>query len=234
MSSSRIRVEKLGKRYSFVGNGPQHSLDALKDVSFEVFEGDKIGLIGLNGSGKSTLLKILSGHLRPSWGQVILERPVLSLSHFDSLLHPDLTGEENIRMQLKILGIKAADLDTSLQEIASFSELGEFMSRPVKTYSSGMMLRLSFSIFKVVKPEILLLDEVFSAGDLLFRQKADKLLKEQLDEASSIIMASHELAEIARYCNRCIVLEKGEIVFDGSVDDALDKYMEQNSDETKV
>lgn len=203
-------------------------------MSFEVTEGDRIGLIGLNGSGKSTLLKVLSGHLRPSSGKVILERSVLSLSHFDSLLHPDLTGAENIRMQLKILGVKPADMEDSFQEVVAFSELSEFISHPVKTYSSGMMLRLSFSIFKAVKPEILLLDEVFSAGDILFRKKADALLREHLDAAASVIIASHELTEIARYCNRCLVLEKGKLVFDGSVDQALERYIDKNSPTNEI
>ncbi|MBI1286591.1 MAG: ATP-binding cassette domain-containing protein [Flavobacteriales bacterium] len=237
MASNRvtsIKVESLCKQYSLNQQGNKSAIYALEDVSFNLFEGDRVGLIGLNGSGKSTLLKILSGHLRPSSGRVTLSSEVLSLSHFDSLLHPDLTGTENIRMQLRVLGIPKTALEKACREVVDFSELGESVNRPVKTFSSGMMLRLSFSIFRTVKPEILLLDEVLSAGDILFRKKSDDLLRHHLEAVSCIIMASHELTEIARYCTRCLVLQHGRLVFDGTVDDAIAKYIDQSQSQNNL
>jgi ABC-type polysaccharide/polyol phosphate transport system ATPase subunit len=210
-----IKIESLYKQYS------GSSVLALSNLSCEAYEGDKIGLIGLNGSEKSTLLKILSRHVKPSSGKVTLYKSVQSLAHFDSLLHPDLSGVENIKLQLKILSVRKENRDAAIVDIIDFSELGHFINNPVKTYSSGMMLRLSFSIFKVVQPKILLLDEVFAAGDVVFRKKPEELMIKHLDKVSVIFMVSHELQEIVKYCNRCIVLKQGKIEFSGTFVDTI-------------
>lgn len=203
-------------------------IKALSNVSFQLNEGDRLGLVGLNGSGKSTLLKILSGIVKPSSGKVELYRQVQNLSGFDSLLQPDLTGRENAVFHLKLNGFKNSEILPNINEILDFSELGTFFELPVKSYSSGMLLRLSFSIFKILKPEILLLDEVFSAGDMRFQKKAEVFFKEYFNKLSGLILASHQLSEIAEYCNKCLVLNKGEVEFLGSVEEAVNIYVSLN------
>jgi ABC-type polysaccharide/polyol phosphate transport system ATPase subunit len=202
---------------------------ALDNVSFTLHEGDRLGLIGLNGSGKSTLLKILAGLIKPTQGKAYLHKKVSSLSSFDSLLHPDLNAIENCTLQLQLMGFNQKEIPGALAQIMAFSELTDFMYQPVKTYSSGMMLRLSFSIFSVANPEVLLLDEVFSTGDIHFQRKATELMQQTFKRIPAIVMASHQLHEIQYFCNKCLILEKGEVVFLGSVDDALKFYSHKNT-----
>ncbi len=225
--SCLLECRDIEKSYTL--NGKDGTLlKALDKISFSLYEGDRLGLIGLNGSGKSTLLKIIAGIVKPSSGTVTLYKKVQNLSGFDSMLHPDMTGRENIKFQLKFMHLNGVGAKTAMAEIIAFSELEAFIDEPVKNYSSGMMLRLSFSILKVIKPEILLLDEVLSAGDMIFGKKLDLLLNEYFDSASAIIMASHQLSEISMYCNKCMVLNKGKIEFWGSVSDAVSLYIHKN------
>ncbi|MEN9963210.1 MAG: hypothetical protein RL582_305 [Bacteroidota bacterium] len=205
-------------------NAATRLFKALDNISFTLYEGDRLGLIGLNGSGKSTLLKILGGLIKPTKGTAFLHQKVSSLSSFDSLLHPDLNAIENCTLQLQLLGFNQAEIPSALEQIMAFSELTDFMYQPVKTYSSGMMLRLSFSIFSVAKPEVLLLDEVFSTGDIHFQRKATELMQHTFKRIPAIIMASHQLQEIQHFCNKCLILDKGKVVFWGSVEDALKLY----------
>ncbi len=224
-----VKCENISK--SYIDHSKNKPFFALKDISFELHPGDRIGLIGLNGSGKSTLLKILSGHIKPTSGLVELAHQPIALSHFDSMLHPDLTGIENIKLQFRLLkNLIASDIDINqaIKEVKDFSELGEFINQPVKTYSSGMMLRLTFSMFKVIKPQILLLDEVFTAGDIVFQKKVEQLMKNHLNNADCIVMASHNLSEIKAYCNKCLILEKGMLVFAGSIEDSIHIYFNRN------
>jgi ABC-type polysaccharide/polyol phosphate transport system ATPase subunit len=229
--SAIIECINISKTYTLNTEGNTSGvrvIKALNNVSFTLNEGDRLGLIGLNGSGKSTLLKILGGFIKPSSGKAILHKKVTSLSSFDSILHPDLNAIENCRLQLQVLGFKQADIPKAIDQIIEFSELTNFMYQPVKTFSSGMMLRLSFSIFSVTKPEVLLLDEVFSSGDINFQRKASELMLQSFKSTPAIIMASHQLSEIQQYCNKCLVLKYGEPEFWGSVTDALKFYQQQN------
>jgi ABC-2 type transport system ATP-binding protein len=234
MSETVISCSKVSKIYSNSKTIEEENFFSLKDVSFEAKKGDRIGLIGLNGSGKSTLLKILAGQIKPSSGVVELMHDAISLSHFDSLLHPDLSGEENIKLQLNLLGVKSENIHYAIEEIIEFSELRSFINKPVKTYSSGMMLRLTFSMFKAIKPKILLLDEVFSAGDFVFQKKASLLIKNYLSASDCIVMASHNLSEIKAYCNKCLILEKGMLVFAGSIDDSINVYFNRNRKKSSI
>lgn len=222
-----INCQNLSKTY-FSNQNSVGEIKALKNVSFQLNEGDRLGLVGLNGSGKSTLLKILSGIVKPSSGKVELYRQVQNLSGFDSLLQPDLTGRENAVFHLKLNGFKNSEILPNIDAILDFSELGTFFELPVKNYSSGMLLRLSFSIFKTLQPEILLLDEVFSAGDMRFQKKAEVFFKEYFNKLSGLILASHQLSEIAEYCNKCLVLNKGEVEFLGNVEEAVARYTYSN------
>lgn len=221
-----LECKDVEKQYRL--RGRSETLKVLKKVSFNLYEGDRLGLVGLNGSGKSTLLKIISGITRPDAGKISLYKNVQNLSGFDSMLHTDMTGRQNIGFQLGLMNFSAKQIHTAIEEIAAFSELGKFIEEPVKNYSSGMMLRLSFSILKQIKPEILLLDEVLSAGDITFKEKVDALMLEYFKSVSGIIMASHQFSEISQYCNKCLVLNKGVIDFYGSVQDALNLYVSNN------
>lgn len=212
MSDVVLRCENLSKKYRTFYSSDRKSLKALQNVSFEFKKGDRIGILGLNGSGKSTLLKILSGQIKPTSGKVELSYMPTALSHFDSMLHPDLTGRENIKLHLKQFSFDKYNIKQAIEEVIIFSELNNFIDKPVKTYSSGMMLRLSFSMFKVVSPKILLLDEVLSAGDAVFQSKIDLLFSDFLKSSEVIVMASHNLTEIVKYCNKCLLLDKGELI----------------------
>jgi ABC-type polysaccharide/polyol phosphate transport system ATPase subunit len=203
-------------------------LHALNNVSFTLNEGDRLGLVGLNGSGKSTLLKIIGGFIKPSSGSILIKKSVSSLSGFDSMLHPDLNAIENCKLQLQILGFKKNEIPLLVEEILIFSELNDFAYQPIKTYSSGMMLRLSFAIFSVTSPEILLLDEVLSAGDIKFQRKIEELMQNTFKNTAGIIIASHQLSEIQQYCNKCLVLNNGIIEFYGEVDNAMKNYCDIN------
>lgn len=224
----------ISKSYPIQTQTSNRHFNALNNISFQLHEGDRLGLIGLNGSGKSTLLKILGGFIKPTNGKAYLYKKVTSLASFDSILHPDLTAVENCTLQLQLLGFSKLEIPDAVLQILNFAELTEFMYQPVKTYSSGMMLRLSFSIFSVTNPEILLLDEVFSTGDINFQRKASELMLHTFKRIPAIIMASHQLSEIQHFCNKCLILDHGEIVFIGSVKDALKYYSHQHtSSETK-
>ncbi len=231
-----IECNDITKTYKMQAkNGASNDvfMHALNNVSFTLNEGDRLGLVGLNGSGKSTLLKIIGGFIKPSCGSILIKKSVSSLSGFDSMLHPDLNAVENCKLQLQILGFKKDDLPSLIDEILIFSELTDFAFQPVKTFSSGMMLRLSFAIFSVTSPEILLLDEVFSAGDINFQRKVSLLMHQTFKNTPVIVMASHQLSEIQQYCNKCLILNKGEIQFFGTVLDALKFYQIQNKSVTK-
>ncbi len=226
-----LECQNISKAYATRGKSDSQSglvIDALKNVSFTLNEGDRLGLLGLNGSGKSTLLKIIGGYIKPTSGSILLHKSVSSLSGFDSMLHPDLNAHENCKLQLQILGFKKKEIPALIEHIISFAELQDFVYQPVKTFSSGMMLRLSFSIFTVAKPEILLLDEVFSSGDINFQRKASLMMHQTFKNLPAVIIASHQLSEIQQYCNKCMVLNKGEVVFIGKVSEALKYYQQQN------
>jgi len=227
-----LECKDLVKIFDFANknqNEPPNVVYALDKIDFQLFDGDRLGLIGLNGSGKSTLLKIISGIIKPSSGKVILREKVTALSSFDSLLQPDLTGIENVILQLKLLGLGNNEIQKLIPEIIEFSELKAFINQPIKTYSSGMMLRLSIAIFKITKPAILLLDEVFSAGDTMFQKKVDELMQDQFKNLSVLILASHQISEILKYCNKCLVLNKGRLEYFGNMKDAMAIYHKPNN-----
>jgi ABC-type polysaccharide/polyol phosphate transport system ATPase subunit len=228
--SSIIECNNISKTYKIKKSKSSNDsyFNALSNISFSLNEGDRLGLVGLNGSGKSTLLKIIGGFIKPSSGSILIKKNVSSLSGFDSMLHPDLNAIENSKLQLQILGFKKNELPSLIEEILIFSELEDFAFQPVKTFSSGMMLRLSFAIFSVTSPEILLLDEVFSAGDIKFQRKIEGLMQNTFKNTAGIIIASHQLSEIQQYCNKCLVLNNGIIEFYGEVDNAMKNYCDIN------
>jgi lipopolysaccharide transport system ATP-binding protein len=197
---------------------------AVKDVSFEAQLGDVVGLIGRNGAGKSTLLKILSRITEPTEGFADLHGRVGSLLEVGTGFHPDLTGIENIYLNGAILGMKRREVRQKLDEILAFAEIEKFADTPVKFYSSGMYVRLAFSVAAHHEPDILLVDEVLAVGDSAFQQKCIGKMSEVASHGRTVIFVSHSMSAITRLCNRGIVLEAGRVGFDGPVHDAVRHY----------
>jgi lipopolysaccharide transport system ATP-binding protein len=198
---------------------------AVQGVSFQVRCGEALGVIGPNGAGKSTILKLLSGILRPNKGEIKVNGRLSALIEVGAGFHPDLTGRENIYLNGAILGMKKSEIDRKFDEIVDFSGVQEFIDTPVKRYSSGMYARLGFSVAAHVNPDILLVDEVLSVGDLQFQEKCiDKMLSLK-DEGIPIVFVSHNLQSIQLLCKRAILLKVGKIIKEGSVETVLNEYL---------
>jgi teichoic acid transport system ATP-binding protein len=206
------------------GKGSGRSLvRALRGVSFDAYEGDAIGVIGTNGSGKSTLLATIAGLLTPSRGEVLVaEEP--KLLGVGATLLPTASGLRNIRLGCLALGMSAQEVDERIDDIVDFTELGEAIDRPLRTYSSGMRARLHFAIATSVSPRILLIDEALAVGDRMFRKKSTERIEELLENAGTLMLVSHALSEVTRQCNRALWIEKGVLRADGDVDDIVGQY----------
>lgn len=203
---------------------------ALKDVSFEIEKGNKLGIVGLNGSGKSTLLKIISGVLKPTEGTIHIKGRIVPLLELGSGFDLEYTGRENIFLKGALLGYSQSYLEEKYDEIVEFSELEEFIDIPLKNYSTGMTARLAFSIASVVKAQIMILDEVLSVGDAKFREKSEKRMKSMLNEDVTVLFVSHSLDQVRQLCDNAIWLEKGNVVMQGEVNEVCDKYKKWISD----
>lgn len=191
---------------------------ALKDVSFKIKKGERLGVLGLNGSGKSTLLKVVSGVLKPSAGTIETSGVIAPLLELGAGFSPEYTGRENIYLYGAVLGFTKEFLDEKIDEIVDFSGLGEFIEVPIKNYSSGMKARLGFSIATVVEPDILILDEVLSVGDKKFRIKSENKIMSMFDRGVTVLFVSHSLEQVVRLCDRAIILDSGRLVAEGPVD----------------
>lgn len=202
---------------------------ALKDVSFEVNQGDRLGILGLNGAGKSTLLKVVAGVLKPTEGSVTTKGKIVPLLELGAGFDKQYTGAENIYLYGAVLGYSKEFIKEKYDEIVAFSELEDFIDVPIKNYSSGMKARLGFSIATVVKPEILILDEVLSVGDAKFRKKSEKKIKSMFDGGVTVLFVSHSLEQVKRLCNKAILLEKGRIIAQGTIDEVSVIYEEKTN-----
>lgn len=203
---------------------------ALKDISFEIQHGESVGLIGRNGAGKSTLLKILSRITRPSKGKIILYERVNSLLEVGTGFNTELSGRENVYLNGSFLGMKTSEIKQKFDEIVAFSEIEQFIDTPVKYYSSGMFVRLAFSVAVHLTPELLLVDETLSVGDAGFQQKSLEKMKELLRSGATIILVSHNNKAILDICERAIWLDRGAIRMDGSaasIEDSYFKFLSQ-------
>ncbi len=199
-------------------------IHALKSVNFQMNEKERVGIIGLNGSGKSTLLKVLSGILKPTSGDMHIQGSVHPLIEVGAGFDPEFTGRENIYLNGYMLGYTKKQLKLKEQEIIDFTELGQFIDVPVKYYSSGMSVRLAFTIATSISPDIMIIDEMLAAGDATFIAKAEKRINSLIDKARALVVVSHDMNFISRICNRCIVMNKGEIIFDSTTAESLDFY----------
>jgi ABC-type polysaccharide/polyol phosphate transport system ATPase subunit len=204
---------------------------ALRDVSLAVEPGRAVGLVGRNGSGKTTLLRLLSGIIKPTSGDVAVGGRVGSLLELGAGFHPDFTGRENVFLNGSILGLKRAEIRRALDEIVAFAELERFIDLPVRTYSSGMYMRLGFAIAAHLDSDVLLLDEVFAVGDEAFQRKCFGKIFEFKQRGGTIVFVSHDASSVERLCERAILLREGRLEFDGSTHDAIVRYHKQLADE---
>jgi lipopolysaccharide transport system ATP-binding protein len=207
---------------------------ALRDVNFELSQGESLGIIGRNGAGKSTLLKILSRITEPTAGRITLRGRVASLLEVGTGFHPELTGKENIFLNGAILGMGRAEIERKFDEIVAFSGVENFLDTPVKHYSSGMRVRLAFSVAAHLEPDILVVDEVLSVGDLDFQQKCMGKMEGATKDGRTVIVVSHDLAAVQRLCHRSLLLEQGRVVADSNTDEVIRHYVSRRLDERSV
>ena len=201
---------------------------ALNGVSFEVKKGEALGIIGHNGAGKSTLLKLLCRVTAPSSGTISYDGRIASMLEVGTGFHPELTGRENVYMNGAILGMTKSEIDKKFDEIVKFAEMEKFIDTPVKRYSSGMYVKLAFSVAAHLDSEIMIMDEVLAVGDMAFQKKClDKMRDAAKVDGRTVLYVSHNMNTIRQLCDRCIVLSKGKVIFDGNVEDAIDVYIGQ-------
>ncbi|OCQ90672.1 ABC transporter [Nostoc sp. MBR 210] len=198
---------------------------ALKNLSFEIKQGDRVGIIGTNGAGKSTLLKILSRITEPTYGRISIKGRVASLLEVGTGFHPELTGRENIFLNGAILGMSQTDIKRKFDEIVNFAEIEKFLDTPVKRYSSGMYVRLAFAVAAHLEPEILVVDEVLAVGDVQFQKKCLGKMEDVAQEGRTVIFVSHNLGTVQALCSRGLFLEQGTILADDTVDAAIRTYL---------
>jgi ABC-2 type transport system ATP-binding protein len=239
-----IDVERLGVRYNLrltrqttVRNsfknllkrqeGPTHFW-ALRDVSFRVVPGESLAIIGPNGAGKSTLLQVLAGIIQPNEGAVEVVGHVSSLLTLGAGFDPDLSGRDNIRLAGAFLGIPHRDMEQRLPGIIDFANIGEFIDASIKTYSSGMRARLGFAIATAVDPDVLIIDEVLSTGDAVFRAKSKQRIIELTKAAKGIVLVTHDMAWVTEFCNRAMLLDQGHVILEGPPADVVALHQERS------
>jgi len=217
----------IGKANTLAQKSKDEYVWALKDINLEVSKGDVLGIIGKNGAGKSTLLKLLSRVTAPTTGTIKVKGRIASLLEVGTGFHGELTGRENIFLNGAILGMTKKEIDSKLEEIISFSGIEKYIDTPVKRYSSGMYVRLAFSVASHLDPEIMIVDEVLAVGDADFHKKAIQKMKDvSSGEGRAVLFVSHNMSSIKHLCNKGIVLSQGEVAFSGSTDEAIDKYLQ--------
>lgn len=218
-------LRRIGGRIQDADDGSRLVVRALNNINLHLRAGDRLGLIGPNGAGKSTLLRVLSGVYEPPRGAVRIEGTVSSLLDMTLGIDPELNGFDNIVLRSVLLGRTVAEARAKTAEIGEFSGLGEFLELPVRTYSSGMLLRLAFSISTAYRPDIVLLDEVVGAGDAEFAEQAGLRTREIAANANIVVIASHDIAMLRKFCHHVALLDSGEIVRMGAIDEVLSEYL---------
>lgn len=203
-----------------------HKLHVLKDINIKIDKGETVALIGVNGSGKSTLLKLLTKIMYPDKGKINVNGKVTSLIELGAGFHPDFSGRENIYFNASIFGLTKKEIDKRVEDVIEFSELGEFIDNPIRTYSSGMYMRLAFAVAINVDADILLIDEILSVGDQSFQEKCMKKMDELKKEGKTIVLVSHSMGTVKEFATRVIWLDKGEIKMDGKPNKVVTAYME--------
>ena len=237
-SKNAIEIKNLSKMYRLYNKPSDRLKDslgfgkkkryrehyALRDVSFDVREGECVGIIGTNGSGKSTILKIITGVLAPTAGEVSVHGRISALLELGAGFNPEYSGLENVYLNGIMLGFSQNEINERLDEILSFADIGDFIHQPVKTYSSGMFVRLAFAVAINIDPEILVVDEALSVGDVFFQAKCYHKFEEFKKQGKTILFVSHDLGSVSKYCDRVILLNQGEKLDEGSPKAMVDMY----------
>jgi len=196
----------------------------LEDISFSIAPGEAVGIVGQNGAGKSTLLKIITGTLKPSQGTVVSRGRISAILELGMGFHPDLTGRQNVYHAAGLMGFKPEEVDAVIEEIHAFTEIGDYFDQPVRTYSSGMQMRVSFAVATAYRPEILIIDEALSVGDTYFQHKSFGRIKAFQEEGTTLLFVSHDRGAVQAVCDRAILLESGKVLKDGNPEIVMDYY----------
>lgn len=215
--------DRIKEAFSLTGKKYHTDFVALDDVNFTVEQGECVGIIGVNGSGKSTLLKILTGILSPTQGTATVNGKVSALLELGAGFNPEYSGIENVYLNGMLMGFSKEEMDKKIDEIIAFADIGDFIHQPVKMYSSGMFVRLAFAVAISVEPDILIIDEALSVGDVFFQRKCYEKIKELAGKAT-VLIVSHDLNALTKFCKRFILMGNGKVVFDGEANQAITKY----------
>lgn len=219
------KANSLKEKILFWNRNKKETREVLKDINLTIKNGEAVALIGVNGSGKSTLLKLITKIIYPNKGKIITNGKVTSLLELGAGFHPDFSGRENIYFNASIFGLNKKQIDDRLEQIIEFSELGNYIDNPVRTYSSGMFMRLAFAVAINVDADILLVDEILSVGDQHFQEKCINKMKELEKEGKTMVFVTHSLGQAEELCNRTIWLNNGQIAADGKTKDVIEKYL---------
>ena len=235
MSNTALTVDHVCKVYHLYDKPTDRVLESLNlikkkhrdlyvldDISFSITQGEIVGIIGVNGAGKSTILKIITGVLNPTSGSVTVNGKISALLELGAGFNPDYTGTENIVLSGTLMGYTKEEIEEKIPHILEFADIGEYISQPVKTYSSGMFARLAFAVAINVDPDILIIDEALSVGDYFFQSKCYKKFEEFRQRGKTILFVSHDMGSILKYCNRAILLSKGHVAAMGETKDVID------------
>ncbi|PTB98794.1 sugar ABC transporter ATP-binding protein [Marinobacter sp. Z-F4-2] len=234
----QITVTNLGKAYKkyptrwarlaewvLPGNKPRHELTwVLQDINFTVSPGEAVGIVGMNGAGKSTLLKMITGTTMPTTGSVEITGRVAALLELGMGFHPDFTGRQNAYMAGQLLGMTVEDIDRLMPEIEAFAEIGEYIDQPVRMYSSGMQMRLAFSVATAQRPDVLIVDEALSVGDAYFQHKSFDRIRKYRDQGTTLLLVSHDKGSVQAICDRAILLNSGKLAMEGDPESVMDFY----------
>jgi len=217
-------IDRLKEAVSLTHKNYHRDFYALNHINFKVGKGESVGIIGTNGSGKSTILKIITGVLTPTDGEVSINGIICALLELGAGFNPDYTGIENVYMNGTMMGFTKEQMDEKLQEILDFADIGDFVNQPVKSYSSGMFVRLAFAMYVALDPEILIVDEALSVGDVFFQAKCYHRMDELRRNGTTILMVTHDLGSVMKYCDRVILINKGEKISEGKPGEMVDLY----------
>ena len=223
------KANSLKEKMLFWKRNKRETREVLKDVSLTIKNGEAVALIGVNGSGKSTLLKLMTKIIYPTKGEIITNGKLTSLLELGAGFHPDFSGRENIYFNASIFGLTKKQIDARLEEIIEFSELRDFIDNPVRTYSSGMFMRLAFAVAINVEADILLVDEILSVGDQHFQEKCLNKMKDLKSQGKTMVFVTHSLGSARELCDRAVWLNKGHVQLDGDVNEVIDEYLKETT-----
>ena len=223
------KANSLKEKMLFWKRNKRETREVLKDVSLTIKNGEAVALIGVNGSGKSTLLKLMTKIIYPTKGEIITNGKLTSLLELGAGFHPDFSGRENIYFNASIFGLTKKQIDARLEEIIEFSELRDFIDNPVRTYSSGMFMRLAFAVAINVDADILLVDEILSVGDQHFQEKCLNKMKDLKSQGKTMVFVTHSLGSARELCDRAVWLNKGHVQLDGDVNEVIDEYLKETT-----